>query len=208
MALFTSRMKRRFLLFALCANLGVVQLLHTETITQPLHASAANDNGNGNSGDVKISETTQPANGNQGNEPHVGCQFYVLGFNMAASMGNITVRAWDPTSSSRDIALTDTYPSADTSLQPADRGNIGFVSGPHSLPAGHYKLFVTDNKGNDIAKQKVFWVDQCPTELPVTSTPIPPTDTPVPPTSTPVPPTDTPIPPTSTPTPGLPSLGT
>ncbi len=111
---------------------------------------------------------------------------------MAASVGNITVRVWDPTSGSRDTMLTDTYPSDDTSVQPADRGNTEFVSGPHSLPAGHYKLFVTDNKGNDIAKQKVFWVDQCAT---------------VPPSDTPVPPSDTPVPPTSTPTLGLPSFG-
>lgn len=118
----------------------------------------------GNSGDIKISDSPLPAQGNQGNEPHVQCQFYVLGFNFAASSGIITVRSWPPTG---DGTVVLERPYAMTS--PSSSGDYQFVNGPYTLPAGHYKVYVTDNKGGSIAKQKVFWIDGCA----ATSTPTP-----------------------------------
>ncbi len=156
-----------------------------------------------NSGDVKISAYPYPAQGNQGNEPHVPCQFYLLGFNMAASAGTATVDGWPPTGDGSQ-ALTFAYTT---------RPDGSFVVGPYGLPAGHYKISVTDNKGDSILKHKVFWIDgpcapsvSTPTSPggPTDSTPIPPAN---PPTMTPTPPADTPTvtttdnTPTSTPVP-------
>ena len=159
----------------------------------------------GNSGDIKISETTVPDHGNQGNEPHVQCQFYVLGFNFAASQGTISVASWPPTGDG-SVVLTGTYKAP----TPDSAGTYQFVKGPYTtLADGHYKVDVTDNKGAEIAKHKVFWIDPCatsPNPSPPTNTPAPPTDTPVPPTNTPVPPTDTPVPPTACPNTSCPSI--
>ncbi|MGH2347200.1 MAG: hypothetical protein ACRDG4_18385 [Chloroflexota bacterium] len=109
--------------------------------------------GNGNSGDTKISQFPYPDHGNQGNEPHVPCGFYILGFNFAATQGTVTVNSWPPTGD-RSVVLTDTFTGTVD-----DSGNYQFVNGPYFLNPGHYKSYVTDNKGNEIAKQKVFWVD-------------------------------------------------
>lgn len=145
----------------------------------------------GNSGDIKISDTTLPAHGRQGNEPHVGCQFYVLGFNFAASSGVVTVRSWPPTGDGT-VVLTAPYTGSAT-----DSGTEQFTNGPYTLPAGHYKVDVTDNKGAEIAKHKVFWIDGCPATLTPTDTTVPatvvPTAVPTTVVSTTTP-TETPVP--------------
>jgi hypothetical protein len=113
----------------------------------------AHAGGVGNSGDTKISQFTYPDQGNQGNEPHVPCGFYILGFNFAAAQGDITVSSWPPTGDGTTV-VTDTFNGTVDNA-----GNYQFVNGPYFLNPGHYKSYVADNKGAEIAKQKVFWVD-------------------------------------------------
>lgn len=151
---------------AVAALLG---LLLTPRLTNGDAAQVAHAAG-GNSGDTKISDSTQPPSGTQANEPHVQCQFYVLGFNFAAPAGVIRVVTFPPTGDGTTV-LTVNYVGT-----PTDSGTFQFTSGPYTLPAGHYKVYVTDNKGASIAKQKVFWIDGCP----ATPTPIAPTATSVP----------------------------
>jgi hypothetical protein len=141
-------MVRRFVSFVLVALL-ISAALAARASSGPLARAA----GNGNSGDTKISQFTFPDHGNQGNEPHVPCAFYILGFNFEAAQGNITVNSWSPAGDGSAV-LTATFTGiADGS------GAYTFVNGPYTLNPGHYKSYVTDNKGNAIAKQKVFWVD-------------------------------------------------
>jgi hypothetical protein len=113
----------------------------------------------GNSGDVKIHVSGDV--GRQNNDAHVGCEFFVEGFNMDADSGTIVFKAWSPTGEMDVVHATG---AAETWTADAD-GN--FVSGPFSLPdththvqGTHYKAFVTDTKHD---KMKVFWL-KCDTE--------------------------------------------
>jgi len=156
----------------LCASFVLVGgVWRGSTVTTAVNAAQ------GDAGDVKISAYPYPAQGNEGNEPHVPCQFYLLGFNMAAPAGTATVDGWPPTGDGSQV-LTFTY---------ATQPDGTFVSGPYGLPTGHYKINVTDNKEDDILKHKVFWVDTCtsPSATPSASPTSPATDTPTPPTVTP-----------------------
>ncbi len=118
-----------------------------------------------NSGDVKI----QDGNGNEftvdkNNEPHVLCSFYVHGFNMAATGGSIVITQHPPTGWTKMTINPSSWKANDginPPLSPSSQSNE-FIEGPYTLPVGHYHLNVTDNKGNNISKQKTFWVDDCP----------------------------------------------
>jgi hypothetical protein len=117
-----------------------------------------------NAGDVKVKNPDNT--GSPENHPHVGCTFFVEGFNMEASSGTITFKAWPPTGDMTVVHATGANESW-TSDGANDQGNHHFVSGPYSLPdththvqGTHYKVFVTDEKHD---KMKVFWV-KCDTE--------------------------------------------
>src|ERR1041385_6343621 len=110
-----------------------------------------------NPGDVKIHDPNELEL--QRNDPHVGCSFYVEGFNMDATSGTITFEAWPPTGDKTIVHATgaaETWTADDTNAH----GNHHFLSGPYSLPmmgdaheGTHYKVFVSDS-GHD--KTKVF----------------------------------------------------
>jgi hypothetical protein len=176
---------RRRVAYSACVGLILMGGAWRASIGTPAARAAS-----GNAGDVKISAYPYPEHGNEGNDPHVPCQFYLLGFNMAASSGTAAVDGWPPTGDGAQV-LKLSY-----TTQPDGT----FIAGPYGLSAGHYKINVTDNKGNDILKHKVFWVDTCASSAP-TATPVPPANTA---TATPILPTDvptetaTPVPPTST----------
>lgn len=112
-----------------------------------------------NPGDVKIHDPNQLEL--QRNDPHVGCSFFVEGFNMDATSGTITFEAWPPTGNMTIVhasGAAETWTADDTNAQ----GHHHFVSGPYSLPdththiqGTHYKVFVS-NDNHD--KMKVFWV--------------------------------------------------
>lgn len=106
-------------------------------------------NSGNNAGTVKIHETNET--GDTSNDPHVGCPFYVEGFNMEGTSGSLVIKSWPPTGN-KTVVLDDTW-TAD-GAEPQNH----FVNGPYSLPDGHYKLFVSDVKHD---KQKVFWTEDC-----------------------------------------------
>jgi hypothetical protein len=127
-------------------------------------AAAAN-----NAGDVKVHDPGMDQD--QRNQPHVGCAFFVEGFNMDATSGTITFQVWPPSGDGSVVHATGapgSWQADDTNAQ----GNHHFVSGPFHLPAmgdahegTHYKVTVSDTRH---VKTKVFWT-QCET------TPTPPT---------------------------------
>ncbi len=159
---------------------GVVTFVVTLTIALAFLATTAMapdpNHGTVKVKDVRLDDTA--------NEPHVDCEFYIRGFNMAAPNGTITIRVWNPTGDG-DVVLESTW-TAGTSVDAevvveAD----GFLAGPYTLPSGHYKLFVSNAEGH--FKHKVFWVDcePAPTTPPPVETTPPGTDTP--PTTTEIP---------------------
>ena len=91
--------------------------------------------------------------GNNSNNPHVGCDFSVEGFKMAADSGSIVVKAWPPTGDHDTVVLESTWAKDDTTGNDANH----FVAGPYQLPSGHYKVFASN--APDHNKTKVFWVD-------------------------------------------------
>ena len=113
----------------------------------------------GNAGDVKVHNPD--GTGEPENHPHVGCSFFIEGFNMDAESGTITFKVWPPSGLMTVVHATgaaETWTSDETN----EHGNHHFVSGPYSLPAigdhpqgTHYKVFVSDTKHD---KMKVFWV--------------------------------------------------
>jgi hypothetical protein len=112
-----------------------------------------------NSGDVKVHTANDI--GSPENDPHVDCPFFVEGFNMNASSGTLVIKSWPPTGD-KSVVLSDTWTATDP-----DQDNHHFLNGPYSLPAGHYKLFVSDTQHD---KHKVFWVDCEETTTTTTST--------------------------------------
>jgi hypothetical protein len=105
----------------------------------------------GNAGTVKVQDDSET--GNMSNDPHVGCDFSVEGFNMAATSGTIRIVAWPPEGDHETVVLTANW----TADGDEGQAEAHFVSGPFSLPAGHYKVFASNTGGHE--KMKVFWVD-------------------------------------------------
>jgi hypothetical protein len=122
----------------------------------------ANPPNGGNAGAIfiKSGATTGP-----GNQPHVGCEFYVSGMNFASPSGTIAFYAWKPTGSFQavnPVTGPSTYAGTDRN----------FLNGPYSLPTDgqtphaqqgyHYKVEAVDAGGKKV-NSKVFWVDCKPT---------------------------------------------
>jgi hypothetical protein len=124
-------------------------------------------------GDVKVKNPD--GTGDHDNEPHVGCTFFVEGFNMIASSGSITFEVWAPSGHFTLVHATGAAESW-TSDGTDAHGHHSFLSGPFSLPmigdasqGTHYKVFVSDGAH---VKTKVFWT-KCAT--PPTTPPTGPT---------------------------------
>ena len=88
--------------------------------------------------------------GDESNDPHVGCSFFVEGFNMEAASGTLVIKSWPPTG---DMSVV-----VDTTWAADDDEDAGhhFLNGPYSLGDGHYKVFVSDEQHD---KMKTFWVE-------------------------------------------------
>jgi len=121
-----------------------------------------------NPGTIKVHDAldTDP---DQSNEPHVSCPFFVVGFNMADTMGSYYIWAWSPTG---DGAVAATGPWVGTP-EPDGRGSH-FIVGPLSLPPGHYRVQAFSSTGHPgdsehFSKTKTFWVDACVTTTTSTS---------------------------------------
>lgn len=138
------------------------------------------DNGGGmnNAGTIKVHDdaTADPPMRNQ---PHVDCVFWIEGFNMEDDEGTIVFYAWPPTGDKTVVTPTGaglTWTSDSTN----SHGNFHFLSGPYSLPSGHYRVEVFnaaghpgkggeddgdgdhDLNGEHFAKAKTFWVECVP----------------------------------------------
>jgi len=135
--------------------IGIGLLAVVGFIATPL-ALAAN-----NAGDVKVKNPD--GTGSPENHPHVGCSFFVEGFNMDATSGTIEFRVWPPSGLMTVVHATgaaETWTSDGTNAH----GNHHFLSGPYELPAigdsnqgTHYKVTASDTRHD---KTKVFWT-QC-----------------------------------------------
>jgi hypothetical protein len=114
---------------------------------------------------IKTGPTTGP-----GNEPHVGCEFYVSGMNFSSPSGTIAFYAWKPTGSFQSVSPVtgaSTYTGGAPSKQ-AGGSNSDFLNGPYRLPTDgqtphaqqgyHYKIDAINADGKKV-DSKVFWVD-------------------------------------------------
>jgi hypothetical protein len=120
-----------------------------------------------NNGTVKVHNFADL--GDVSNDPQPGCAFYVEGFGMEATSGTLTIDQQPPTGTANVVSTT---------WASNDAANDGFadhhfLNGPFNLPAGHYKLFVSDTQHD---KQKVFTVEctppceeDCPTSTTTTT---------------------------------------
>jgi hypothetical protein len=120
-------------------------------------ASATPDN----QGTIKVHEAGSL--GDESNDPHVVCSFYVEGFNMQASSGSLVIDQHAPTGSAN--VVTTTWTAND--VVGDGFADHHFLNGPFSLAAGHYKVFVGDEQHD---KMKTFWVDPCQSSSSTTST--------------------------------------
>ena len=125
-------------------------------------------NGNAGAISVKSGPTTGP-----GNQPRVGCEFYVSGTNFASTSGTVEFYAWKSTNSFqlvKPLAGPSTYTGTDSS----------FLNGPYSLPTDgqsahaqqgyHYKVEATNADGKKV-HSRVFWVNCQPTSTGAASEP-------------------------------------
>ena len=178
---------RQVLLVAIPALLGGTAGL---ILISALAGNAANP-GIDNSGDIKVH--VLGAIGDPANDPHVGCPFYIEGFNMDASNGTLEIESWPPTGNGA-VVLSTTWAKDDSNV-----AGHHFINGPYTLADGHYKVYASDQKHD---KMKVFWVDCNPTtsssSSPPTSTGTQSTSTSSQPTSGGTQSTSTSSPPTST----------
>jgi hypothetical protein len=132
--------RTRTTVLALTALVGAAFLLYT--LLPPAGAS--------NTGTIKVHDSSEI--GDNANDPHVACPFYIEGFGMDAVAGTITIKDWPPTGDKTTV-LTSPWVVSDDD-QTADHH---FLAGPFTLPSGHYKVFVTDTPGHE--KMKTYWVD-------------------------------------------------
>jgi hypothetical protein len=144
-------------------------------------AAATGTTGHGNHGTVKVHDemSVSPPSMNQ---PHVDCDFWVEGFDLAGSSGYMRFYAWPPTGDKSLVMTTDW-----TGTLEGDGRGYHFNVGPLALPSGHYRLEVYSNEGHPgdaghFVKAKMFWVE-CETPGPTPS----PTPTPTPPPTSPPP---------------------
>jgi hypothetical protein len=104
------------------------------------------------------------------NEPHVSCDFWIEGFNMAHATGTLTFTGWPPTGN-KTVVLSATW----AGTPEEDGSGFHFLAGPFTLDAGHFRVEAFVQEGHPshalhFAKAKVFWVEPCG-EPPLTECP-------------------------------------
>jgi len=151
----------------------------------------------GNNGTVKIHDTwnSEPAPSEMRNEPHVGCQFHIHGYNFDAGQdGDWWIIEWPPTGDGEPPAAASGDYLADSNG--VFEVNVSLTSDSGHNQGDHFKLFVEGENGEakdgtletTEVKHKVFWVD-CPQQVGAEATPTPtpaPVGAQVTPTPTPV----------------------
>lgn len=98
------------------------------------------------------------------NEPHVSCEFWVEGFDLASDSGVLQFEWWSPTGDKRPVLARGASPAWRADGE--GTGSHHFLAGPYRLPAGHYRLEAYAEPGHPggkghFAKAKMFWVDEC-----------------------------------------------
>ncbi len=156
---------------------GAVALLGARLLAPAQPAPAATTatppgsgwNGDGlaiTAGAVPQVQPVSAAGGQPVSEPHVSCQFYVQGANIAGAQGMVTLRPWSADGApAAPAVLTGTYAGT-----PAAAGKYQFVAGPYLLAAGHYEVAVSASSGLD-TRHASFWVDACPSGGPTATPP-------------------------------------
>ena len=113
-----------------------------------------------NHGTIKVHEDAE-VDPEKRNQPHVECEFWVEGFNMAGDAGHITIFAWAPTGDKGEVL------SQDWTADGPDGTGFHFLVGPITLDeGGHYRVEAYLDQGHPgntahFAKSKVFWVEPC-----------------------------------------------
>lgn len=138
-----------------------IALLFVLAVAFTLGSSTMASAHGGNHGTIKVhdDEVTDPG---PNNEPHVSCSFWIEGFNMHGSEGDLVFYAWPPTGDKSEIV-----PTGDTEWSGAANGDgYHFVAGPFELPPGHYRVEAYSDAGHPgghghFSKTKTFWVDPC-----------------------------------------------
>ena len=182
-------------LVAACVAAAGSLLLISSTALAAAPAPAPTAGANGNSGRVFLNDSDFE----NGDEPQFSCgeTIYVRASKMDASSGSVTVDPWAPGGWPNESWGEHVYGYTYT-MGGADPQTLVALS---NLPAGHYRVTVTDNRG--AGKHKMFWI-RCATATPTPTPPAGPTPTPTPvATATPTPlPSSSPVAtPTPTPTP-------
>ncbi len=123
----------------------------------------------GNHGTIKVHDDAQ-ADPGPNNEPHVSCDFWIEGFNMDGSAGELVFKDWPPTGDKSVVVPSGA--SLDWSGTPEDDDDgYHFLAGPYQLPPGHYQVRAFSDEGHPgdhghFAKQKMFWSDGCDDDNP------------------------------------------
>jgi len=100
------------------------------------------------------------------NEPHVSCDFWMEGFNMHDSGGELVFYGWPPTDATKSVIVPTGDDLVWTGTLEDDEDGYHFLKGPYQLPAGHYRVEAFSNDGHPgdhdhFSKTKTFWVDEC-----------------------------------------------
>lgn len=144
------------------------------TIAMLAFAPASSAHG-GNHGTIKVHDEmdTDP---DMRNEPHVDCEFFVEGFNMDGSGGELVFYLWQPSGDQEEVLRADW-----TGVAEEDGDGFHFLAGPFTLASGHYRVEAFSDEGHPgdhghFAKSKTFWVEceevvpeDCPTGLGATA---------------------------------------
>lgn len=119
----------------------------------------------GNKGTIKVHDD-EVADPDQRNVPHVSCDFWIEGFNMRDSSGELVFYHWPPGGNKSVVAPAGD--DLDWTGVPADKDGYDFLKGPYQLPPGHYRVEAfSDNSGHDhFSKAKTFWSDGCDEDNP------------------------------------------
>lgn len=111
-----------------------------------------------NHGTIKVHDDpdTEPE---ERNVPHVECDFWIQGFNMAHADGHLVFYGWPPTGD-KSVVLEVNF----TGEEQEDGHGFSFMVGPLELDPGHYRVEAYLDEGHPggkehAAKSKTFWVE-------------------------------------------------
>lgn len=125
----------------------------------------------GNHGTIKVHDDMD-ADPDQRNEPQVDCDFWIEGFNMDGSGGELVFYSWPPDGDKTEVMRADWTGTAE-----ADEDGFHFLEGPFELETGHYRVEAFSDEGHPgdhghFAKAKMFKVT-CEDDLPPDDEPEP-----------------------------------